>query len=322
MAGASGIGVAPPPPGCWDGAPAMNIHHLELFYYVAKHGGISRAVRNMPYGIQQPAVSSQILNLEEDLGTKLFERTPFRLTSAGEELFAFAAPFFDNLDSVGERLRKTAAPQLRIGASELALREHLPAIIGRLRAQEPKVRLSLRSGFQPQIEAWLLDKEIDVAVTPLDSRPPARLECQRLLRVPLVLLVPKKSRYRAADELWAGGMGGEPLIMLPMQESASRIFQKHLKKSGVDWPVAIEASSLGLITQYVANGYGVGVNVDIPSVAKHRDVRALPLPGVDPIEVAMLWRGEPAPLIAAFIDSARSYVRQQWPGWAVTELPE
>src|SRR5207249_2232437 len=35
----------------------MNIHHLELFYYVARHGGIVPAVRNMPYGIQQPAAS-------------------------------------------------------------------------------------------------------------------------------------------------------------------------------------------------------------------------------------------------------------------------
>src|SRR5207237_749330 len=43
----------------------MNIHHLELFYYVARHGGIVPAVRNMPYGIQQPAVSGQIARLEE-----------------------------------------------------------------------------------------------------------------------------------------------------------------------------------------------------------------------------------------------------------------
>lgn len=293
----------------------MNIHYLELFYYVARSGGISKAVRNMPYGIQQPAVSSQILNLEEDLGTKLFERTPFRLTPAGEELYAFVAPFFDNLEAVGARLRKTAAPQLRIGASELALREHLPAIIGRLRSQEPKVRLSLRSGFQPQIEAWLLDKEIDIAVTPIDSRPPARIRFRRLLRVPLVLLVPRKSKYKAAEELWADGTGAEPLIMLPAAESAAKIFQRHLKKAGVDWPPAIEASSLGLITQYVANGYGVGVNVDIPSMTKHRDVRVLPLPDVDPVEVALLWRGDPPPLVQGFIDAALDYVRQQWPDW-------
>ena len=38
----------------------MNVHHLELFYYVARFGGIGAAVRNIPYGIQQPAVSAQV----------------------------------------------------------------------------------------------------------------------------------------------------------------------------------------------------------------------------------------------------------------------
>jgi DNA-binding transcriptional LysR family regulator len=60
----------------------MNIHHLELFYFVAKHGGIAAAVRNIPYGIQQPAVSGQIAKLEESLGTKLFQRVGNRSASA------------------------------------------------------------------------------------------------------------------------------------------------------------------------------------------------------------------------------------------------
>src|ERR1019366_9519714 len=107
----------------------MNVHHLELFYYVSRHGGISRAVRNMPYGIQQPAVSSQILLLEQDLGVKLFARSPFKLTPAGVELYEFARPFFENLDGMALRLRQQAAPQLRIGASELVLREYLPAVV-------------------------------------------------------------------------------------------------------------------------------------------------------------------------------------------------
>src|SRR2546421_12688001 len=58
----------------------MNIHHLELFYFVAKHGGIAAAVRSIPYGMQQPAVSGQIAKLEESLGTKLFQRRPFALS--------------------------------------------------------------------------------------------------------------------------------------------------------------------------------------------------------------------------------------------------
>jgi hypothetical protein len=67
----------------------MNIHHLELFYHVARHGGISGAVRHMPCAIQQPAVSNQIRQLEEDLGVKLFERQPFQLTPEGGKLIAF-----------------------------------------------------------------------------------------------------------------------------------------------------------------------------------------------------------------------------------------
>ena len=62
----------------------MNIHHLELFYYVARHGGIAEAVRKMPYGIQQPAISVQLIQLEKSLGTTLFRRRPFQLTTMME----------------------------------------------------------------------------------------------------------------------------------------------------------------------------------------------------------------------------------------------
>src|SRR5829696_5340342 len=108
------------------GDAVMNVHHLELFYYVAHYGGISSAVRHMPYGIQQPAVSAQILRLEKDLGVKLFDRQPFRLTEAGEKLMEFADPFFSNLDAVAQRLKNGAQPQLRVAASEVVLRTHFP----------------------------------------------------------------------------------------------------------------------------------------------------------------------------------------------------
>ena len=83
----------------------LNIHHLELFYFVARHGGISEAVRNMPYGIQQPAVSAQILNLEDHLGVTLFHRRPFALTPPGERVYQFIRPFFDGLDTLESGLR-------------------------------------------------------------------------------------------------------------------------------------------------------------------------------------------------------------------------
>lgn len=297
----------------------MNIHHLELFYYVARHGGISRAVRNMPYGIQQPAVSSQILSLEQDLGVKLFERSPFKLTRAGEELFEFVRPFFENLAAMTVRLRKQSAPLLRIGASELVLRDYLPVVIERLRRHEPRLRLGLRSGFQADLQKWLFEREIDLAIAPLDAKPPARLRCRRLLRLPLVLLVQKKSKFKSAAELLALGTVEEPLICLPQSEAMSRNFRKGLQLRQVDWPQSIEASSMDLVTRYVANGYGIGLSVAAAEVVRHPLVRVLPLDGFDPVEVAVLWNGELTPLLQAVLEEAQRFVAQQWPDWACRE---
>ena len=295
----------------------LNVHHLELFYYVARHGGISRAVRRMPYGIQQPAVSGQMLQLEEELGSRLFERSPFRLTATGAELFAFVQPFFENLDTIEARLRAPAAPLLRIGAAELALRFHVGDVIDRLRKAEPKLRLGLRSGFQPEFEAWLEERIIDVAVTPLDRRPAKRIRMQPLMRVPLVLQVPKASPVKSADPLWAGSGVEHTLICLPETESLTRRFRRGLARRGVAWPTTIEASSLESITAYVAQGYGFGVNVAMPEVVRHPRVRVLPLDGFEPLEIVALWVGEPAPLVRSFLAEARAYVRKVWPAAAL-----
>ena len=77
----------------------VNLHHLELFYYTAKAKGISNAVKIIPYGIRQPAISQQLMKLEEEAGTRLFERKPFALTPAGERLYRFLSRFFDNIES-------------------------------------------------------------------------------------------------------------------------------------------------------------------------------------------------------------------------------
>ena len=300
----------------------MNIHHLELFYYVAKHGGISRAVRNMPYGIQQPAVSSQILLLEEDLGVKLFERTPFKLTREGDELFAFAQPFFENLAPVAARLRQKSTPHLRIAASELVLRDYLPAVVERLRTQEPQLKLVLRSGFQAEMEKWLIEREVDLAITPLDRKPPGRIRCARLLRLPLVLLVHKKSEIKSAAELWAAGEIETPLICLPQTEAMTQLFQRGLQQRKVDWPQSIEASSMDLVTRYVANGYGIGLSVNAAEVVRHPSVRVLPLPDFESLEIAALWCGEPTPLVRAVLVEAKRYVTRQWPEWASAEKLE
>jgi DNA-binding transcriptional LysR family regulator len=148
----------------------MNVHHLELFYFVAKHGGIAAAVRNIPYGIQQPAVSGQIAKLEESLGTKLFQRRPFALSAAGLQLFEFIKPFFDNIDIVGERLRRNRSPQLRIAAPSIVLHDYVPQLLQKVRAKFPTFRLYLHEVARAEAERLLLAQDVDLAITLLEKK--------------------------------------------------------------------------------------------------------------------------------------------------------
>ena len=104
----------------------MNIHHLELFYYVVRYSGVSAAARQMPYGIQQSTISAQILQLEDHLGKSLFRRRPFELSAEGKLLFEFIEPFFNGLPEVARKLRGGMDMRLRIAAPE----HPLPVEIG------------------------------------------------------------------------------------------------------------------------------------------------------------------------------------------------
>jgi DNA-binding transcriptional LysR family regulator len=298
----------------------MNVHHLELFYYVAKHGGISAAVRRIPYGIQQPAVSGQMGKLEQDTGVKLFERSPFRLTPAGARLFAHVQPFFEGLDAVATELRRADQPELRIGGAELVLRDHLPVVMRRLRTNFPKLRFSLRTtGFQSEVETWLKAGHIDLAFAPLPARTPADLQMEGFTTLPLALQVHRQSPVKSAEELFAQKKITEPLICLAENSGIVRSFFRGLKKRGISWPHLVETTSLDLVTRYVANGDGIGLNVLVEPKAKNREVRTLTLSGFAPVIMGALWRGETSPLQKAAIEGVRAYAQTTWPDRTVGE---
>lgn len=292
----------------------MNIHFLELFYYVARHGGITEAARNMPYGIQQPAISGQVIQLEEFLGVTLFQRRPFQLTAAGEELYAFIKPFFDNLGPMADKLRGGISQTLRIAASEIVLRDHLPELLRQMRRQFPKLKVVLREGYHPQVLAWFQRLEIDVSVGLLSGKPPAGLGALPLFRLPLALMVPKASRLQSADALWQGDRITETLITVPSNDPINRALQEGLAKRKLDWISAIELSTLDLVQTYVANGYGIGVTVAIPKARYHPQVRLLPLPDFPQTTFGILWQGRRTPLLDAFLKTLEAATRKLWEG--------
>src|SRR5215472_9396999 len=210
----------------------MNIHHLELFYFVAKHGGIAGAVRNIPYGIQQPAVSGQIAKLEESLGAKLFQRRPFALSPTGAELFEFIRPFFENIDIVAERLRQNSSPQLRIAAPAIVLHDYLPQILLRVRAKFPAFRLYLHEATRTDAERSLLARDVDLAIMLIDKKSRAGIQVRPLLEMPLVLLVHKKSKLNRAEQLWKRDKIEETLVCFSRSDPVHAHFSAASKGSG------------------------------------------------------------------------------------------
>ena len=287
----------------------MNIHHLELFYYVARHGGIAEAVRNIPYGIQQPAVSSQIAQLEDHLGVTLFQRRPFALSPPGKKLFDFIAPFFANLETIEAELQGGPVPRLRLGGPVIVLRDYFPQILQSLRQKFPGLKLGLREGPQPVLENLLRKGEIDLAITLLETKSGPGIQSLALLELPLVLLAPRESKITEAGQLWRQDKITDTLICLPPDEPASRNFQQGLAKLGVDWIPGIETSAVDLIATYVAGGFGLGVWVAIPQMNFPPQTRPILLEDFPPVVVGVLWRGKPNPVIRACLDEFQSRAR-------------
>lgn len=287
----------------------MNVHHLELFYYVARHGGISAAARRMPYGIQQPAISAQILQLEDSLGTVLFHRRPFQLTNAGEVLFAFIEPFFTGLGDVARKLRGGIDMRLRIAAPETVLREYLPGVLRNAKKRFPGMNFTLAGGRLDQIEKKLLAQEIDIGLSSLIGKRPEGLKQRELVQLPMALLVPEKCGFTTAENIWTRDRIDMPLIALPPEETICRYFQQELRRRKVDWYPALELSSMELIGRYVVEGYGAGLIVDVPA-SRLPGTRVLPLPGFPAVPFGAMWTGNLTPVAAAFVEEAEKLARK------------
>ena len=255
----------------------LNVHHLELFYYVARCEGIVAACRQIPYGIQQPAVSAQVARLEEDLGARLFERRPFRLTPAGKALYEFIAPFFGRLNEVEEIVKGKLSQVIRLAGFTEAMREHVPILLAKLRQRFPGLKVTLQEIDQRGAEHLIAQGEADLAIMVLESKLPPGFRSITLARLPLCLLVSADQPYRRAAELLRDGAAGKvPLVSLPPHELLSRLFQKEMVQRNLVWRTAMETSSQDSVAIYVRNGLGAGLAVQTPELQRASGLRALP----------------------------------------------
>lgn len=287
----------------------INLHYLELFYYLARYGGVSEAARNMPYGIQQCTLSRQLIELEKSVGARLFERRPFRLSSAGERLFQFVQPFIEDLEGVADELRGGLPDLVRLAAPPITLRDYLPPMLRALRTSFPQLRFTLKEGMHWQIKQWFEARMIDLAVTMIEGSPPRDCCWESLLRLPLVLLVKQQSSVRSAEELLCPGLKEQMLICPRPDDGISVCFCQGMLARGVDWRVGIQANSIELVEAYVLEGFRVGVSVTVPGRTTTSGLRVLPLAGFPSVQVGIVWRRNPNKVAQALMEQLRQKAR-------------
>ncbi len=239
-----------------------------------------------------------------------FTAGPFALTPEGEKLYKFIFPFFSNIEKVTSEMQGGEARHIRIGASSIILRDHLPSLLRDLRKKFPTLKISLREGYPAHLESMLAKEEIDLAVTLIEKKAPPGIHTRELLELPMVLLVDKSSGITSAEQLWKRDKILEPLICLPPGELLCKQFQQKLTELGVDWFPSIEASSADLVETYVANGLGIGVSVAIPKKSHPENVLSLPLTDFPPVIIGAMWRGRTTQLLQVFLNEFQARAKR------------
>jgi DNA-binding transcriptional LysR family regulator len=142
----------------------MELLELRIFKAVAEQGGITKAA--LALHRVQSNVTTRVKQLEQRLGTRLFNRQGRRLvlSSEGRLLLAYADRLLQ-LSSEAQAALKAHAPHgvLKIGALESTAATRLPAVLARYHRNYPAVRLELVTGTTSALVDKVLREELEAA---------------------------------------------------------------------------------------------------------------------------------------------------------------
>ena len=157
----------------------LTLRQLRYFEALAQQGHFGRAADTC--AISQPALSMQIRELEETLGTELFERgaRQVRLTAFGEEVAARARDILRSVDELGDlarAARESLTGRLRIGIIPTIAPYLLPAIIGDLTQLHAGLELHVRESVTPKLLQEMAEGRLDAAIVALPVSEPSLTE--------------------------------------------------------------------------------------------------------------------------------------------------
>ncbi len=236
----------------------MDLALLRIFQTIAEEGSFSRAGQKLFRS--QPAISLALKRLEEDLGTRLIDRSSrtLSLTDAGREVSDYANQFLalDRKMRIAlSDLRELRVGKLTIGANEstaLYLLGHVEAFLTRY----PGIQVELRRSLSSRIPDSVLDGSLELGAISYDPGDP-KLQIYRLYQDRLTFVVSPEHRLADRNEIGIEELGGETFIahnvVSPYRARVIETFRRHQ----VPLNMAIEMPTIETIRRLVQQNLGV-----------------------------------------------------------------
>ena len=285
----------------------INLHHLELFYYVAEAQGISQAIKVIPYSIQQPAISQQMITLEKSLNVKLFERRPFVLTEAGRVLLDTVAPFMEQLATLEDDLQGFHRIRLKIGCSTLISDSYLPKLLPQLMERFPELLPHVFDLDGYDSYKRLISRELDIVIS-ADPVPRSKaIETIHLLSLPMAIIMPKDHPLVDSFEWDHKKLRAERWIALNENYGSMSNLSQELKRVSLTPSYGAATNSITSALKYVSIGLGLGFMITPPRfLLKEHNLVALPLLDMPTADVRLSFIPDDSKkeVVDAFVEEA------------------
>ena len=297
----------------------MTLKQLRYVEAISRQGHFGRAADVC--AVTQPALSMQVKELEESLGTPLFERGPrkVRLTGFGEIFVERAREILravDELDDLARAAHGQLSGRMRIGVIPTVAPYLLPALIGQLAEVFPDLDLQLRETTTAKLLQELREGTLDTAIVALPVSEPSMLELP-LFSEEFVLVrpeadagkpVPNRDRLR------------EMKLLLLEEGHCFRDQALSFCEMGASRPrELLDGSSLATLVQMVGAGIGVTLIPDmaVPVETRAAAVSVARFEGQKPSRtIGMIWR-KTSPLKPQLMQIADAVRRCGGPGQRV-----
>jgi LysR family transcriptional regulator, transcriptional activator of the cysJI operon len=260
---------------------------LKVFRAVAEHLNFRKAGEQL--FLTQPAVTLQIKALENDLGTRLFDRTGGKITLTRQGLVLLG--YSNKLASLALEAEQalgcsdgSLSGELALGASTTIAQYVLPRLLGAFQSEYPKIQFSLTSGNTSEVVRCLLDGRVTLGLIEGPARERG-VRTEPFMEDELVLITPPRLE---SDRLSPGQFLASSLLMREQGSGSRRVVELALEKAGFKlkaFKKVMELDSTEAIKSAVEAGLGVGL-VSRWAIAKELELGTLKVAEVSGLRAA------------------------------------